>query len=102
MAVVQDDVAASPVVGEEHGAAFLPLQALLADRVRAEGTVVAGLRVGGGGLAGRLPAVVLDPVRDRVAGAGRLVAGVAEPPADLTYELLPLPGVACGQAAPSG
>src|SRR5215813_6295788 len=87
---------------EEQGAAFLPLEALLADGGRAGRAVVAGLRVGGVGPAGRVPAVVFDPVRDRVAVAGWLVAGLAEPSADLADELLPLLGVARGKAAPSG
>src|SRR5262249_60485778 len=86
---------------EEQGAAFLPLEALLADGGRAGRAVVAGLRVGGVGPAGRVPAVVFDPVRDRVAAVGWLVAGMAELSADLADELLPVHGVACGEVAPS-
>jgi len=102
MAVVQDHVAAAAVEGEESGAAFLPLEDLLADGSRPGRAAVTGLRVGAIWLAGRLPAVVFDPVGDRIAVLRGLVAGAAEPPPGLGDELLPLPGVACGEGAPAG
>src|SRR5215472_9278729 len=100
--MVQDDVAAVAVHAEEQGAAFLPLEALRAGRGQPGGAVVAGLRVGGVRPAGRVPAVVFDPVRDRVAVLGRPIAGVAEPSPDLGDELPSLPRVARGEAAPGG
>src|SRR5215813_11697378 len=100
MAVVQDDVAAVAVHAEEQGAALLPLEALRAGRGQPGGAVAAGLGVGGGGPAGRVPAVAFDPGRDRV--AGWVVAGLAGPPTDLGDELPSLPRVARGEAAPGG
>jgi hypothetical protein len=102
VAVVQDGVAAAAVEGEVLGAALLPLEGLLADSCGARRAVVPGLGVGGAGLAGWLPAVVFNPVGDRVPGLRRLVVGVSQPPSDLGDDLLALAGVAGGEAAPLG
>ena len=102
MAVVQDDAAAAAVELEPQSAAFVPLEALRAcgsRPVRAV-PVSAGLRERGVRPAGRLPAVVFHPVRDRVPAIGGLVAGPAEPLPDRGGELLLLGRVAGGEAAP--
>jgi len=77
----RNDTAATAVELKPHGAAFVPLEALPAGRGRAgpAGSVSAGLRECGVRQAGRPPAVVFHPVRDRVPGVGGLVAGPAEP-----------------------
>src|SRR5262245_45333274 len=81
VAVVQDDATAAAVELEPQCAAFVPLQALPAGGGRSVRAVPvsAGLRECGVRPAGRVPAVVFHPVRDRVAGACGLVAGPAEP-----------------------
>jgi len=95
---MQDDAAAAAVELEPQGAAFVPLEALPAGSSRPgrAGSVSAGLRECGVRPAGRPPAVVFHPVRDRVAGAGGLVARPAEPLSDRGGELLLLGGVVGG------
>ena len=88
MAVVQDDAAAAGVEPEPRGAAFVPLEASRA------GSVAASLREGSVRHAGRPPAVVCHPVRDRVCDVGGLVSGPAEPLPDRGDELLLLGGAA--------
>jgi hypothetical protein len=107
VAVLQDDAAAAAVELEPQVLRFVPLEALPAGRGRAgragrAGSVAAGLREGGVRQAGRLPAVVFHPVRDRVAGVLRPVTGPAEPLPDLGGELLLLGEAAGGEAAPGG
>jgi hypothetical protein len=104
VAVVQDDAAAAEVKLEPQGAALVPLLALLArgGPVGRAVSVSAGLRECHMGPAGRPPAVVSHPMRDRVAGAGGLVAGPTDLLPDLGGELLLQRGVAGGEDAPCG
>jgi len=102
--VVQDDAAGAAVAAEPEGCALVAVDAGGGDGFgQVAGAAVAGcLGEGGRWRARRSPAVLLDPVRDRVCVVAGLVVGVADARADRRGEPGQILVVAGGEFAPVG
>jgi hypothetical protein len=96
VAVVEDDATAAAVAGEPGGDA----PAVFVGSGYGAAAVTAQRGVGGFGEAWWLPAVLVDPVRDRVLGDSWAVVGVAEAAADLVGEAPSFVRAAGGEAPP--
>lgn len=99
MAVVEDPAAAEAVAGEPAGAAPVPVDAVLVDLGDAGAAESALVAVGGSCRAGWAPAVVGDPVGDRVLRYFRSVVGLTQAPGDFCGEAT-LPVRVAGREAP--
>jgi hypothetical protein len=98
--VVEDDATAAAVASEPVCAAVVPVEAVLVGLGDGWVAEAGPGAVGGWRQAGWAPAVVVDPVGDRVLGDFGLVIGLAEAAADFGGEAALPVGVAGGESAP--
>lgn len=86
MAVVEDDASAAAVAGEPLCTAVVAVDAVLVGLGDGRVAEAGQGAIGGWGQAGWSPAVVVDPVGDRVLGDFGQVVGLAEAAADFGGE----------------